>query len=290
MPSARTETSESAALGELVVLEDERSQSRAVIAPARGAIVTSFEVGGRELLFMDASTLRDPAKNVRGGIPVLFPSPGKLEHDRWEREGQSGELKQHGFARTLPWRMAPPIAAAHDARVRVSLESNEQTRAQFPWEFAAELEFTLERARLHIAFELRNRDERALPFALGFHPYFRADDKTGAQIDTHATSAFDNVQKRVVPFPGFDWSAPELDLHLLDHRSSQAALALPDSPTIALRASPEFGLWVVWALADRPFICLEPWTAPGNALNTGERLMTLDDGAVYRGFIEIEAT
>jgi galactose mutarotase-like enzyme len=31
-------------------------------------------------------------------------------------------------------------------------------------------------------------------------------------------------------------------------------------------------------LAGKDFVCLEPWTAPGNALNTGERLFTLRPG------------
>ncbi|HEY8537391.1 MAG TPA: hypothetical protein VIL28_00910 [Steroidobacteraceae bacterium] len=53
------------------------------IAPHRGAIVTSLRIDGRELLYFDEATFNDPAKNVRGGIPLLFPTPGKLENDRW---------------------------------------------------------------------------------------------------------------------------------------------------------------------------------------------------------------
>src|ERR1043166_1101057 len=75
------------------------------IEPERGGLVTRFDVGTRRVLFMDDATLRDPTKNVRGGVPVLFPTPGKLANDSWSYGGRAGSLKQHGFARNLPWRV-----------------------------------------------------------------------------------------------------------------------------------------------------------------------------------------
>jgi galactose mutarotase-like enzyme len=288
MPQASTTRSDSSVLGELVLLADERSASRVIVAPNRGAIVTSFCVADREFIFMDDATLRDPTKNVRGGIPVLFPSPGKLDGDRWQHASRSGSMKQHGFARTEPWRIGelePDIA-----RCSLDLDSNARTLAQFPWAFHAELDFTLEHMRLRIDFKLHNRDASPLPFALGYHPYFEVGDKSEARVDTRATRAFDNVKKQVSPFTGFDFSVPEVDLHLLDHGGSSTALHLRDGARIDLRASQEFNRWVVWSLADRSFICVEPWTAPGNALNTGEQLRELAPGAAYQSFFELEYT
>jgi galactose mutarotase-like enzyme len=286
MPTVSTLTSHVPALGQLVVLEDERSASRIVIAPQRGAIVTSFRVGERELLFMDETTLHDPTKNVRGGIPVLFPTPGKLEDDAWQYAGRGGRLKQHGFARTESWQVR--AVARDSARVSLELGSSERTLAQFPWAFHAELDFSLDHTRLRIDFELTNRDSTPLPFALGYHPYFRVEDKAQLRIETRATRAFDNVAKQTRPFSGFDFTRREVDLHLLDHGSSQTALHFGDGARLAIHAAPEFALWVVWALIDRPFVCVEPWTAPGNALNTGERLRELEPGATYASFVELE--
>jgi galactose mutarotase-like enzyme len=286
MPTVSTLTSRVPALGQLVVLEDERSSSRVVIAPHRGAIVTSFRIGEREVLYMDEATLHDPAKNVRGGIPVLFPTPGKLEGDRWQHAGRGGSMKQHGFARTESWQVR--AVARDSARVSLELDSSDRTRAQFPWAFHAELDFSLDRTRLRIDFELTNRDSTPLPFALGYHPYFSVEDKAQLRIDTRATRAFDNVAKQTRPFTGFDFSAPEVDLHLLDHGSSETALHFGDGARLALHASPEFALWVVWSLMERPFVCVEPWTAPGNALNTGDRLLELEPGATHTSFVELE--
>ena len=87
----------------------------ATVAPARGGLVTHFELGGRPILFMDQATLDEPTQNVRGGIPVLFPSPGKLAGDAWAYGGRQGSLKQHGFARNLKWEVIQVSAAAATA-------------------------------------------------------------------------------------------------------------------------------------------------------------------------------
>jgi galactose mutarotase-like enzyme len=259
------------------VLSDERSDTRVVLAPQRGALVTSFSVAGRELLFLDSATLNDGSKNVRGGIPVLFPSPGKLEGDAWRTAGHAGHLKQHGFARQLAW-AAEETQANGAAAVTLSLDSSPLTLAQFPWAFHAELTLTLEGPRLRYVARVRNDSAEAMPFALGYHPYFLTTDKPQARIDTRATRAFDNVTRQTVPFNGFDLSQPELDLHLLDHGSAASTLHFGDGSRLSLSGSAEFTHWVVWAVAGKDYVCLEPWTAPGNALNTGDRISRLAPG------------
>lgn len=268
-----------------ITLVDTHTDSSAVIAPHRGAIVTSFSVGACELLYLDPATFDDPARNVRGGIPVLFPSPGKLDQDRWRTHGRQGTLQQHGFARTLPWTIASEPTASS---ATLALESSEATLAQYPWRFRAELEFALRGAALRITARVQNRDDSPLPFGLGFHPYFLVTDKAGARIDTNATLAFDNVAKQTRRFSGFDLTAPEVDLHLLDHRTHSSTLHLGGGASIEVRASPEFALWVVWTLAGKDFVCLEPWTCPANALNNQDRLIALEPGQTRQLWMQIE--
>lgn len=265
-------------------VQDASGETRAVVAPERGAIVTSLTMAGRELLYMDRGTLDDGAKNVRGGIPVLFPSPGKLKDDQWQRGGRSGQMKQHGFARTLPWRV--DAARSRADSLYLTFKSSAATRAQYPWDFEAGLQYAVVEGALTITARIKNLSADAMPYALGFHPYFLVPDKLAARIDTRARQAFNNVSKQVEPFAGFDWSQSELDLHLLDHGSASAALELGRS-RITVRASAEFSLWVVWSLAEKPFVCLEPWTSLGNALNTGDRLLEIEAGEEHASWIEI---
>jgi galactose mutarotase-like enzyme len=286
MPSVIELPARAAVPGALVQLADERSDSCVTVAPERGALVTSFRVAGRELLYLDETTLADATKNVRGGIPVLFPSPGKLDADSWQTAGRHGQMKQHGFARNLAWSMSAR-GAPGAAEITLSMTSNAATLAQYPWEFQADLSFTLAAAALRIALRVHNRSASPLPFAFGLHPYFHVLDKAHAHIESHATRAFDNVTKRVQPFQGFDLTANELDLHLLDHGSSRATLQLADGASIQISASQDLSWWVVWTVAGKDYVCLEPWTAPGNALNSGERLLWIEPGANHDCWVEL---
>jgi len=270
---------------DLITLWDASNDSRVSIAPGRGALVTSFAVRNRDLLYLDESTFRDLTKNVRGGIPVLFPAPGKLANDVWSYGGRRGAMKQHGFARTEAW----TVTSHSPHSLTCSLDSNERTLAQYPWRFHAELEFALHSGCLRIVFRVLNTDTETMPFGVGYHPYFRVADKARAHIATAATRAFDNTQKSTGAFTGFDFTQPEVDIHLLDHGAQQCTLALTDNG-ITLRAAEQFSLWVVWTLAGKDFICVEPWTSPGNAINSGDRLLTLAPGQNHESWIEIEPT
>jgi galactose mutarotase-like enzyme len=275
----------SATLGELYTLADKHSS--AVIAPQRGALVTSWKVAGRELLYMDDSTLHDTTKNVRGGIPVLFPSPGKLTSDTFAHKGRIGtDLKQHGFARLMPWR----VRSSSGSSLHLELHDDASTLARFPWRFQAQLSFQLQGCCLQLQFHLHNTDSEPLPFALGYHPYFQISDseKPNVSITSRATQAFDNVRKQIVAFAGFDLTQPELDLHLLDHNEHACTLTRPDGSALRMRADPEFAVWVVWTLAQRDFVCVEPWTARAGALSSGHGLLTVDPGQTRTLRVELE--
>jgi galactose mutarotase-like enzyme len=255
-------------------LRDAASNSRVVLAPSRGGMVTRLTLRGRELLFLDESTLRDTTKNVRGGNPVLFPSPGKLEGDAYSSHGQHGSLKQHGFARNSAWEV---IGTKNEdsASATLRLVSSEETRREFPWDFSAEYTYTLSSDSLRIDLSITCTGNAAMPFGAGFHPYFSVPQsaKANAHIETNATRAFDNVTKTSNALLPIDLTKPEIDLHLIDHHGD-CILRLPDH-AIRVRGSSEFSRWVVWTLSGKDFVCVEPWTCPGNALNTGESLIVL---------------
>ncbi len=272
---------------ESLALEDTDAGSRVVLAPSRGGLVTRFSVGGRDVLFMDDATLRDPSKNVRGGVPVLFPTPGKLEGDAWSQSGHSGTLKQHGFARNLAWELASATDAG-GAACTLRLASGAATRELWPWDFVLEHRLSLRGATLRIDQRVANQSDTPMPFGLGFHPYFRVPqaDKHAARIDTRATRAFNNVTKQDVEIDRIDLTQKEVDLHLLDHDASESSLSIPGG-TVHIRCSASYRRWVVWTLEGRDFVCLEPWTAPGNAMNTGEGLIRIAPGAERHSHVEI---
>ncbi len=273
---------------ETLELRDEAASSSLVLAPARGGLATRFVVGGRDVFYLDEATFRDPSKNVRGGNPVLFPQPGKLEGDVFLRGQVRGAMKQHGFARTLPWTV---VSTNTDGAASATLRliSNDETRAMYPWDFALEHTFALTGNTVRIEQRIMNESDTTMPYGIGFHPYFAIPQsaKAAARITTTATRAFNNVTKTTGPIANIDLAQDEVDLHLLDHGTEPCVLAWPDR-TITLRASDDYARWVIWTLRDKDFVCVEPWTCLGNALNTGESLIELAPGATRESWVEYE--
>ncbi|WP_224249046.1 aldose epimerase family protein [Hyalangium gracile] len=262
--------------------------SRVEIIPSRGALVTRMSVQGDELLYLDESSVVDLSKNVRGGIPVLFPTAGKLPGDTYPVGKQSYAMAQHGFARKLPW----TVRQAEEDLLVLGLGSSEETLRQFPWRFDAQLTFALDGGQLALDFDVENRDTRPLPLHLGFHPYFSVTqaDKAAATVRTDATRAWDNRQGKVVPFTGLDLTGEEVDLHLLDHSTAGTVLQRgPGRRPLHLSWGPEFQRLVVWTLPGRDFVCVEPWTASAGALATGEGLLPVAPGERVSLVFEIEA-
>jgi galactose mutarotase-like enzyme len=264
-------------------------ETRLSVSPERGGMVTHFSVRGRPVLYLDEATLADATKNVRGGVPVLFPSPGPLEGGRFVCGGKSGAMKQHGFARNVAWR----VTGTDRRSVTLALEDDETTRAQFPWRFALTYRYALDGARLRIEQRIENRGEDPMPYAAGFHPYFFVSDgaKARARIPTGATRAWDNVAKRDIALVGpIDLTQAEVDLHLVDHGKPEAELDLGDGARVVVSGSDAYRRWVIWTLRGKDFVCLEPWTAPKNALNTGDSLRFVAPGARDELFVEIALT
>ena len=269
-------------------LHDREAGTFVQIAPGRGGLVKRFNVRGRDVLFLNEDTYKDKSKNVRGGIPLLFPTPGKLVGDEFQIDGEKGKQPQHGFLRNKEFRVIE--FDAEDGAVRLLAEW--QRSSAFPWAGKFGLRVLLRGGLLRIETMITNKDDSPMPFALGFHPYFAIPDAQKAffSVSHHAEQAMDNVHKRVVRVSkNIDFTGEEVDLHLLDHPSSSLAMFMKDKLLATVRGSEDFGVWVLWAKRGKDFVCVEPWTSPGNALNSGERVLRVPVAASRKLWIEIEA-
>jgi galactose mutarotase-like enzyme len=259
-----------------IVLETPDGSARAEVAPSMGALVTKLVVQGRDVLFADEASLTsdDPKAARRGGVPVLFPSPGRLKSDLFEAEGRYGSLPNHGFARDRPF----AITKREGSSVSLRLDADDETLSRYPWQFALEIDLTLEARALHYDVRITNEDDETMPCGFGLHPYFLVRDKSRARVATGATRAWDNRTKRHVDLAlPIDFTTGEIDLHLVDHWTRQLDLDTGDGP-VRVTASDAFRTWVLWTLEGRDFVCVEPWTSPADALNSKKDLVVLAPG------------
>ncbi len=249
---------------DVLQLENTQGTARVEVCPARGALVTRYQVGDDDLLFLDEATFADPTKNVRGGVPILFPVAGPAP--------AGSPMKQHGFARTSPWHLAD-TSGAH---VLLTLNSSAQTRALFDGDF--EMQFTLgfQGDALELNWSVRNTGRAAFGLHFGLHPYFRVPlaTKAKARVDTDATRAYDNRDRALKAYDsavGVSFEPAEVDLHLLNHSAPHTTLHRGDGVDVRLDWSGAFQTLVVWSLPGQPFVCVEPWSGPSLAAYSGPR-------------------
>jgi len=244
----------------------------AQIVPGRGGIVSGLAVGGSEVLYLDRTTLDDPTKNVRGGIPILFPFAGRLADERFLAAGT--RMKQHGFARNKPW----AVHAKHADVVRLSLVQDDETRAQYPYDFEVEYGVQLLPRGLQVELVVHNRSPKPLPVSPGWHPYFRCLAARKAEV------------KGDVPGlrPAEQFSDDrEFDFGLEAPANGRARFDLPGLGGLRLSFSPAMRHLQLWSQPGRDFVCLEPFYGPNNTVNT-DRRMDIPPGQARDFWMRIE--
>ncbi|GMA60511.1 aldose epimerase [Alicyclobacillus fastidiosus] len=256
------------------------------IAPERGAIVTSLGLAGKELLYLDEVTFRDKHANVRGGIPILFPIAGQLEGGKYTLDGQSLTMANHGVARTSAWTVRGVSEEASRGAITLQLESSPVTRQSYPFDFELLFDFVLENETFTIDQRYRNRSDQPMPMYAGFHPYFRSAQKKLHYI-TDASKYLDYNDMNVYEFDGVvDMERRVESIVFLDATKPRIAFEVPEA-SIELSYGSEFKYVVLWSVAGRDFICVEPWMAKNQAFNTGEGLVYVEPGAELRTHVSI---
>tara|TARA_Y100001968_G_scaffold270708_1_gene262005 strand:- start:191 stop:1048 length:858 start_codon:yes stop_codon:yes gene_type:complete len=241
--------------------------SRIRVVPERGGLITEWRSEGKELLYFDLERFMDNDKSVRGGIPILFPICGDLS-EGYLINTKRYFLKQHGFARDLPW----SISLLKDKLgIRLKLSDSEQSRSSFPFFFTLEMEVYLKKKSLHISVKIYNHSKEIMPFNFGLHPYFQVSNLQKIKIDGLPGKCIDQTNMKVTNVfdqirildKGVDFlSYPSCSVKLFDLLSRNVIELIHQQP---------MDTTVIWTDPPRKMVCLEPWTSPRNSLFTGVR-------------------
>ncbi|MBW7954470.1 hypothetical protein H3C61_01525 [Candidatus Gracilibacteria bacterium] len=136
-------------------------------SPKRGGIITSIKQDIHEILYLNLDTFNNPEKNVRGGIPLLFPNAGPLDN------GDIYKLNQHGFVRNSIFE----IESITSKNITLKLILEEKYKEVFPFSFEYKLLISTQDDFLKITQYIKNTGKVSMPVSPGFHPYFLVDNK-----------------------------------------------------------------------------------------------------------------
>ena len=208
-----------------------------------------------------------------GRSPVLFPMVGKAPDNRISVEGKPYEMGQHGFARRSEFTLASSSGTA----CRYELATSDATRAVYPFEFLLAVEHSLDGRTLTVAAEVENRDEKPMPFGLGFHPAFLWPIPGAATTAAHTVTLDNGAEPALTRLEGGLVKPEKLPSPFkagsltLDHSMFEAdAMIFPEGAGEGLTYAAEGGPALkfsfenlpnlaLWQKPGAPFICIEPW-------------------------------
>jgi len=292
-----------------VTLVDVAAGVDATFVPGANMLGASLRHRGEEMLDGRGGVAPYVAHGSTMGIPLLYPWANRLAGYQYRAAGRSVDLAphrarlhhdpnglpMHGLQPSaLAWRVDRAVATGTDALVvgRLSFTSPALLEV-FPYPHELTQTVRLCGGRLTLTTAVRPCGDVAVPVSFGFHPYFRLPDLPRAEWVLALP-----VQRRLV-----------LDARMLPTGASEpvriptdrlaargfddafAALAMPPRFTltgggrrIAVDFAARYPYAQIYAPPGDPFVCIEPMTAPTNALVTGTDLPLVAPGG------ELEAT
>src|SRR5262245_15907118 len=177
--------------GDVVQLQDARTQTIVSILPSVGNIAFEMTVKGHDVLRWPYASIDEfKSRPALSGIPFVGPWANRLDEQAFYANGKKypfdmelgnvrGAIPIHGFLSTTDrWQVVAINADGASAWVTSRLEFYRQPAWMKQWPFAHTIELTyrLESGVLEVRTAIANLSSEAMPLAIGFHPYFQLTD------------------------------------------------------------------------------------------------------------------
>ncbi|TYC61877.1 aldose 1-epimerase [Rhodobacterales bacterium] len=222
-------------------------------------------------------------KNEAACFP-LVPFGNRISANRFDFRGRSHSLAPntvdplvlHGDGWLMDWELEQ--AKDTDIELRLSRAASESS----PYAYDAVQRVSLEEDCLSLALDVTNRGDTALPFGIGFHPFFRRTADMTVQM--HALAMWSEGKGHLPETCGkvpidLDFSDPRpVPLRWINNAfegfGGEARLHWPDIDLeVTLRCDPVFDVMMIHAAPEEAnagvpdFVCLEPMSHLPNAHN-----------------------
>ncbi|MBN7813056.1 aldose 1-epimerase family protein [Algoriphagus sp. H41] len=248
------------------------SESLRVQVKLKGMELSSIQskASGQEYLW------QGDAQFWTGQAPILFPIIGALKGGKTSFQGKDYALPKHGFVRNST---LPKLVRQEASLLVFSVESNDETRAVYPFEFRLEVSFSLSGKKLEVSHTVTNTGDQALYYSLGGHPAFNCPLLPGERLEEYSVE-FPQKEKDstwMITPEGLiggkgdlvldDKASIPLHAHLFDQdalifkhlNSREVSLSHRDKGPVLKMEFGDFDYLGIWAKPGAPFVCLEPW-------------------------------
>lgn len=228
---------------------------------------------------------------------VLAPWPNRVANGAYSFEGKPLQLPinevarghaSHGFVRSHEFDISK------QSNDRVKLSKRFYPQLGFPFIFDLSLTYSLDEFGLTVSATARNTGETAMPFGIGFHPYFASTDQDTLVVPARSYDEVNEVQipvgspktvtgtsldlARGAKIADIDLDTPYTDLMRNDQ--GHCVVSLGDK-TIWMDGAYEYAM--VYTGTKPASVAIEPMSCAPDAFNNGRGLRLLDPGQEFSG-------
>lgn len=248
-----------------------------------GAEIVSVVKDGKERVWQNQTG------DWAGHGPVLFPVCG---HCGVKVGGVEYPISAHGFAKKTQFSLVEKT----ETEVVLAIESSEETKKVYPFDFRFEVSYALKENVLSIAYKVINCAKTPLYFACGGHESFALDggvenyeiifekqedlvhyfhDEDGYM--TGETKSYGTLCS--LPLPE-DFLQEGRTLIFKGVASRKVWLSERGGKKLATIRFDGFENLLVWHAGNAPFICIEPWTNLPDLANTPDVEFKTKEGVI----------
>ena len=254
-----------------------KNEQLSVVISEKGAELQSIkDANGKEYLWQ-----ANPKYWSRHS-PILFPIVCAVNDETYRVDGQEYHLPRHGFARDAEFK----LIAQSTRKVTFALESSEETKKVYPYDFTLSISYTLDENKIGIIWHVHNTDTREIHFQIGGHPAFNVPGmKAGEQqsgiirldneepmdaLHSYPDSShtmdevpFVEAENGIIEFSNNTWRNDSIKVHKSQlHRAELLGKDGEPEVTVEFR-TPVVAFWSPYG-KEAPFVCIEPWYGIGD--------------------------
>ncbi|MFI3208000.1 MAG: aldose 1-epimerase family protein [Eubacteriales bacterium] len=261
-----------------------------VLINSKGAEIQSItDKDGMEYLW------QGDAAYWKGQAPNLFPFIGRLTEGQYSVANENYKMPNHGFMKLSEFQ----VKEQKEDKIVFSLNSNEVTKEQYPFDFEVCVVYQLEGKKIGISYVVENTGDTNMYFAIGGHPGFNIPlDEAVCFEDYYLEfSAVSNpkliglsddcyVTGNDVPYALKDDNKILMQHNLFDRDAivlkemcKEVTLKSDKGNRQVTVTYPDMNYLGIWHMpkTDAPYVCIEPWTSLPSRKDVIEDLQTKED-------------
>jgi len=225
---------------------------------------------------------------------ILFPFTNRIEDGSYNfndktfklhKNESSGHNAIHGLVHNKTFQLVEQDISEKYASVIVSYTEINPDLG-FPFKYSISLKYVLSNDVLVLKVKIENKDQKAFPFSLGWHPYFKTDELQNTYLKINSSKKL-RVNDKMIPVGevNHDWKEfIKIEDKIFDDcfilNSNMVVLKTPEYQ-LGFHFSTDENYLQIYTPNDRKSIAIEPQTAPANSFNNKTGLQVLQPDKVY---------